>query len=90
MKTTKLKNGGELIEFTQAEMDEMQGRIAKDAGMTLEAYRAMLNEHMKADWCQCEKPGDPVFCPDGRSRNQHCVTKHHYHCENCMKLIQVG
>jgi hypothetical protein len=91
MNVTKLASGGELITFTPAEMDEMQGRIAKDAGMTLEAYRAMLNEHMTQDWCKCgdvQAPG--AFCDDGQSRNIHCVSKHHWHCGVCEKLVQVG
>jgi hypothetical protein len=96
MKVTKLQSGGELIEFTQVEMDEMQGRIAAEAGMTLEAYRAMLNEHMTQDWCKCGDLSEGVgaFCDDSagsaRQRNQHCVSKHHWHCATCDKLIQVG
>ena len=97
MKTTKLPGGGELIEFTQAEMDEMEGKIAADAGMTLEAYRAMLKEHLTADWCQCGdlSEGVGMFCDDSPNRNarrynQHCVSKHHWHCATCKKLIQVG
>jgi hypothetical protein len=91
VQVTKLASGGDLITFSPAELDEMQGRIAKDAGMTLEAYRAMLKDHMEQDWCQCGDKSEPgAYCPDGRTRNQHCVTKHHWHCNVCDKLTQVG
>lgn len=95
MKTTKLPGGGEMIEFSQAEMDEMEGRIAADAGMTLEAYRAMLKEHLTQDWCKCDQSEVGAFCDDSpersaRRRNQHCVSKHHWHCATCDKLVQVG
>lgn len=36
--------------FSQAEIDQIHSKLAKDAGMTLEAYRAMLDEHAKQDW----------------------------------------
>jgi hypothetical protein len=90
VQVTKLASGGELITFSPAEMDEMQGRIAKDAGMTLVAYRAMLNEHMTQDWCKCEDSEPGAFCDDGQHRNIHCVGKHHWHCGVCEKLVQVG
>ena len=92
MKTTKLPGGGELIEFTQAEMDEMETSIAKDAGMTLEEYRAMCARHMTEDWCKCGDLSEGVgaFCDDGQRINKHCVDKHHWHCFTCKKLIQVG
>jgi hypothetical protein len=92
MQVTKLASGGELITFSPAELDKIHGEIAAEAGMTLEAYRAMLKEHMEQDWCQCGDLSEGVgaFCDDGRTRNEFCVTKHHWHCATCDKLIQVG
>jgi hypothetical protein len=95
MQVKQLGNGCEEITFSQAEIDEIHGEIAAEAGMTLEAYRAMLAQHMNQDWCQCgDKQEVGMFCDDTTSvrqhRNIHCVNKHHWHCANCDKLVQVG
>ena len=97
MKVTKLPGGGEQITFSQAEIDEIHGELAAEAGMTVEAYRALLASHMDEDWCKCGDLSEGVgaFCDDqfgipARKRNQHCVSKHHWHCATCDKLVQVG
>jgi len=96
MQVTKLAHGGEMITFSQEEIDAIHSEIAADAGMTLEQYRAMLSQHMNEDWCQCGSDHEVgAFCDDAygvpaRKRNQYCVSKHHWHCAVCDKLIQVG
>ena len=93
MQVNKLADGNEEITFSQEEIDEIHGEIARDAGMTLEEYRAMLSEHLNEDWCQCgDKQEVGMFCDDsiGLTRNQHCTRKHHWHCGVCDKLLQVG
>jgi hypothetical protein len=96
MQVKQLGNGIEEITFSQAEIDEIHREIAEENGMTLEAYRAMLSQHMNQDWCQCGDLSEVgAFCDDSpernaRRRNQHCVSKHHWHCATCDKLVQVG
>lgn len=95
MKVTKVAEGIETVTFSQAEIDAFQRQQAKQCGMTLEAYRAMLKEHMEQDWCQCEASEPGQFCDDNYSRparrfNRHCVQKHHWHCAVCDKLVQIG
>jgi hypothetical protein len=81
----------EVVEIPQSVIDDIHRRLAKEAGMTLEAYRAMLKEHAEKDWCQCGDKSEPgTFCDDGQRINQHCVRKHHWHCAVCNKLTQVG
>lgn len=47
-----------------------------------------LLEQEKAMWCRCEKPSEgTTFHDDGECRQ---CRKHHYHCENCGKITQVG
>jgi hypothetical protein len=73
----------ETFRFTKEE-------VAKVLGMTVPAYEAAMERERK-HWCSCEKPSEGVdFCDDGQRRNEHCCSKHHYHCQNCGKIVQVG
>ena len=43
---------------------------------------------MKKVWCQCKDEGETRFFDDGECN---CgVHKHHWHCENCGKITQIG
>jgi hypothetical protein len=90
MKVKELPGGGQEITFSKREKLEMDRSIASSYGMTVRRYRAAMKKHMQNDWCSCATPGDPEFCNDGQSRNRHCVSKHHWHCATCGKLVQVG
>lgn len=41
-------------------------------------------------WCECEEQGNAIFHDDHSVFWQNCVDKHHYHCNNCKGLIQIG
>lgn len=55
------------------------------AAMTKKEWKAAH----AAFWCQCGNPsGDVTFYEDD-SRSKVC-TKHHYRCNDCGKVVQVG
>ncbi len=37
-----------------------------------------------AAWCTCETPGETEYVPDSTAM------KHHWNCQRCGKLVQVG
>lgn len=92
MQETKLPGGGTVITFSQQEMDEMETKIARDHGMTLAEYRNYLKTEIADHWCSCESSdsANVIFCDDGQVINEHCCSKHHYHCGACRKIVQVG
>lgn len=70
--------------------DKVHADMARERGITVEEMRKRLAKDAAENWCHCEKEGDPVFHDDGVMPWKSCVNKHHYHCENCRKLTQVG
>src|SRR5437764_14601123 len=46
---------------SQEIVDAVHKEMAKEAGMTLEAFRAMLKQTREDFWCSCEKPGDTIY-----------------------------
>jgi excinuclease UvrABC ATPase subunit len=41
-----------------------------------------------AMWCQCDGEAPTKFFQDGEHKG--CVTKHHWHCQRCGKIAQIG
>ena len=47
----------------------------------------MHREFMEEFWCECKKEHDAYYVDDGVSK---VCSKHHWCCNNCDKIIQVG
>lgn len=49
----------------------------------------MNRSRMSSEWCECVDSSDDVFyMPDFSCR---CgVDKHHFHCESCLRITQIG
>lgn len=45
------------------------------------------DEANDAFWCKCKEEHGVTFYDDGEG---HLCTKHHYVCNNCHKVVQVG
>ena len=72
---------------TGKESMEIDCVVCKGKGVAT-AGQLRLLEAEKNMWCKCEKPSDTAtFHDDGECRQ---CKKHHYHCENCGKITQVG
>ena len=57
-----------------------EGRITKKRSAQLKRAAAL--------WCSCGNPsGDVYFHDDGECPD---CRKHHYHCSDCGKIVQVG
>jgi len=39
-------------------------------------------------WCKCEEDTDSYYMDDNEC--ECCIGKHHYHCENCDLITQIG
>ena len=92
MKTVEIRPGVTQITFSKKEAADMQRDIAARSGLTLRQYRRELKKALNDHWCHCENsdPEQITFCDDGENINEHCCQKHHYHCGNCGKIVQVG
>lgn len=56
-------------------------------GKVSPAMAQMLQEEM-AMWCQCDNPSEQAdFYDDGEHPELH---KHHYRCQNCKGVVQIG
>lgn len=81
----------EVTTFSKEFMDKVHGDLAKQVGLTLEQYRARLAAEYKEFWCSCGNPSESsYFHDDGQGTGPSCVQKHHYHCDDCGKITQVG
>ena len=50
--------------------------------------QAALIEFEKNMWCKCGNPSEDVdFYDDGEHPE---ITKHHYRCKDCKKVVQIG
>ncbi len=56
-------------------------------GFATQDYIDMFEEH-KRMWCECGNPSDDsYYVPD----NEHPdISKHHWRCMDCRKVIQIG
>lgn len=59
-----------------------------DGGGTVTRAKLESIEHEKRIWCECGNPSEDVnFWDDGEG---YWVTKHHYTCKDCGKVVQIG
>lgn len=79
------------MEISKGIMAKVYEDLAKEAGLTVEQYRAKMAEEFVKFWCQCGNPsGEVTFHDDGVMPSAACCQKHHYHCDDCGKVTQVG
>lgn len=62
---------------------------AKLMGMTDKEYKAWFDADIQ-NWCQEHDGLECYFHNDNEQPQAICPTKHHYHCEQCNKLTQIG
>ena len=44
-------------------------------------------------WCKCDKDHGVTYHPDGNTNSYNggfACSKHHYSCNNCNKIVQIG
>ena len=61
----------------------------KAFGMTKRAYLAWIEEDAK-NWCQEHDGAESYYHRDNECVTDICPKKHHYHCEQCGLLTQIG
>lgn len=79
------------LEFMKSIIDSVDRKMARQLGITLTEYRKRLHAETEEHWCSCNPHDDnPLYCANGQRRNEHCYSKHHWHCGRCMKIVQIG
>ena len=64
-----------------------KGKVTAEQNEILE-YRKWWYKHC---WCKCDPPSDhATYHDDGEGVDESCPSKHHYHCDECGKITQVG
>lgn len=59
----------------------------KDKPSSLIKFEKILNDHQE-EWCECtDDNGDWIFIDDDVHPT---ITKHHWRCPNCLKILQIG
>lgn len=84
----KMYDGGTVKDMPPVDMPcdpcEGKGVITKERKLHLEAKEKAFKEF----WCQCGNPsGESTFFDDGEGS---MCNKHHYICNDCHKVTQVG
>jgi phage FluMu protein Com len=77
-------SGGKVIVNDTLEMKCFE---CKGTGQITEAEMKVIKAE-KAMWCKCGNPsGQTMFVDDGESKK---CAKHHWVCEDCGKITQIG
>lgn len=72
--------------LTKKEPVEINCVICRGTGeVTQETVQAL--EDAKEMWCECKGNQGAHYIPDGRSKQ---VRKHHWRCNKCGKVTQIG
>ncbi len=72
-------------------MDKVYADLAREAGITVDEYETRLAKDNARVWCQCGNPSkENYFHDDGVTPAPSCVGKHHWHCQDCGKVVQIG
>lgn len=78
-------------------VDRVHAQLAGMAGITVDQLKTELKAEADNGWCKCDHWVDhrtTWYCGDIRHgmdyANEYCVDKHHWHCAECDKLMQVG
>ena len=77
----------EVLGVAERNVDDRTGLIS-GTNLTLAEFKAILDSRLEDRfWCSCAEPGDGYYVPDGMNPACH---KHHWRCQKCGKVIQVG
>lgn len=41
-------------------------------------------------WCECDDGDGGIYHKDGETLWEWCCRKHHWHCRQCKKILQIG
>ena len=44
-------------------------------------------DYFQSIWCRCEEPGESIYYDNGEHPD---LEKHHYRCQDCNKVTQIG
>ena len=72
----------ETIEISQEMIDEVDIKMYG----SLERAKAAKIEEAKL-WCKCEEDHNAYYVGNGESEECH---KHHWRCNKCKKIVQIG